>query len=129
MLSPVTTICPGVLEVIDTGAFTVTLYVCALEHPETDKVYEITTEPSLTPVTTPPTTVATAVFDEDHVPVAVASDNVRVFGIHNSFDAPVIGATVGYAFTVNEVALTAVPPEVVTEIVPVVAVLGKIAEI
>jgi len=87
-------------------AFTVTVAVAVLVQLfEFVYVYVIVAVPALTPVTDPvdELTIAVAVFELDHVPPVVASDNVTLDPAHTDV-VPVIAATVGKAFTVTTVA-------------------------
>jgi hypothetical protein len=92
----------GVIAAAGSG-LTVIVYVAVFVQPVNMfvTVYEIVAVPEATPVTTPKSTVATPVFDELHVPNAVASDSVIVLPTHTDV-GPVIGFTAGKAFIVTE---------------------------
>jgi hypothetical protein len=71
--------------------------------------YEMVAVPEATPETNPNRTVATPLFDELHVPNAVASDNVIVLPTHTDV-GPVIGFTDGNAFIDTVLLAEAVQP-------------------
>jgi hypothetical protein len=89
------------------------------------------TSPSETGVTTPDAfTVAMSTSEELHTPVGVVLESVIVFEFgKQTNDGPVIGATVGSAFTVSDVLLLADVTALYTVITPVDTVVVIVADI
>ena len=97
---------PIVAMVADGSGLTVTVVDAVLEHPfEFVMLYAIVAVPGVTPVTTPVAlTVATAVFELDHVGFKLVVPKTVVVPTHKAVD-PKIAVVVGNGFTVIVVAV------------------------
>jgi hypothetical protein len=113
IVNPVHTIEGPLIVPADSAGFTVTTVVADAEHPKPlVTLYDIVDVPIATPDTIPDVvpTVATAGVLLLHVPPVVALDSVVVEPAQ-TFNVPVIAATVGLAFTDTTAVTVAVQPK------------------